>query len=80
MKKILVNASKKYEVIVEKGAIDRVGEYIKELGISGKALIVSDSNVAPLYMERVKTSLEKNGLNVFEFVFPALSDNVFIHK
>lgn len=71
MKKILVNASKKYEVIVEKGAIDRIGEYVAELGISGKALIVSDSNVAPLYMERVKASLEKIGMSVFEFVFSA---------
>ena len=31
MKKILVNASKKYEVIVEKGAIDRIGEYAKDV-------------------------------------------------
>lgn len=71
MKNILVNASKKYNVIVEKGAIDLIGEYAKGLGISGKALIVSDSNVAPLYMERVKASLEKIGIIVFKFVFPA---------
>ena len=71
MKKILVNASKKYDVIVEKGAIEHIGEYAKELGISGKALIVSDSNVAPIYMERVKKSLEKIGMRVFEFVFSA---------
>ncbi len=71
MKKILVNASKKYDVIVKKGSIDRVGEYAAELGMGGKALIVSDSNVAPLYMERVKAPLEKIGMSVFEFVFPA---------
>lgn len=71
MKKISVNASKKYDVIVEKGAIDRIGEYAKELGIKGKALIVSDSNVAPIYMERVRASLKKAGMDVFELVFPA---------
>ena len=71
MKKISVNASKKYDVIVEKGALDRIGEYAKEIGVSGKALVVSDSNVAPIYMERVKASLEKAGISVFEFVFPS---------
>jgi len=75
MRKITVNASKTYDVIIEHGAIDRIGEYAESVGISGKACIISDSNVAPLYMERVKTSLEKSGLTVCEYIFPAGEDS-----
>ena len=60
MRKITVDASKKYDVIIEKGALDKVGEYAKEAGVFGKACIISDSNVATLYLERVKISLEKS--------------------
>lgn len=71
MRKITVNASKTYDVIVERGAIERIGEYAKNAGLSGKACIIADSNVAPIYMERVKSSLENNGFTVCEYVFPA---------
>ena len=71
MRKITVNASKTYDVIVERGAIDRIGEYAVSTGINGKACIISDSNVAPLYMERVKRSLKKSGITVCEYIFPA---------
>ena len=71
MRKITVNASKSYDVIIEKGAIDRIGEYAESVGIKGKACIISDSNVAPIYMERVKNSLLKRGVSVCEYVFPA---------
>lgn len=71
MRKITVNASKKYDVIIEKGAIDKVGEYALSAGLSGKACIISDTNVAPIYMERVKKSLSEAGLGTVEYVFPA---------
>ena len=71
MRKITVNASKTYDVIIDKGLLDRVGELAKKASLSGKACIISDSNVAPLYMERVKNSLIKEGFCVCEYVFPA---------
>ena len=71
MRKITVNASKTYDVIIEKGSLDRVGEFAKEVNLSGKACIISDSNVAPLYFDRVKNSLEKSGFSVISYVFPA---------
>lgn len=71
MKRITVNASTTYDVVIEKGAIDLVGEYSAGCGLSGRACIVSDSNVAPIYMNRVKKSLEKSGFSVCEYVFPA---------
>lgn len=71
MKKITVNASKTYDVVIERGAIDFIGEYAAKSELSGKACIVSDSNVAPIYMEKVKKSLQKSGFSVCEYVFPA---------
>ncbi len=71
MMKITVDASKKYDCIIEKGALSRVGEYAKTLNLSGKACIISDTNVAPLYNERVRASLENAGFTVCEYIFPA---------
>ena len=71
MRRITVTASTTYDIVIEKGAIDRVGEYAAESGLSGKACIISDSNVTPIYMERVKNSLKKSGFSVCEYVFPA---------
>lgn len=71
MIKITVDASKKYDCIIEKGALGKVGEYVKNLGLSGKACIISDSNVAPLYSEKVRESLENAGFFVCEYIFPA---------
>ena len=71
MRKITVNASKTYDVIIERGAIDSVGSYARRAGIGGRACIISDSNVSHIYMGRVKKSLEENGFSVCQYVFPA---------
>lgn len=71
MRKITVNSSKTYDVIIERGAIDSVGSYARSAGLSGRACIISDSNVSRIYMARVKKSLEENGFSVCQYVFPA---------
>lgn len=71
MRKITVNASKTYDVVIDKGLLECVGELAKSVGLGGKACIISDSNVAPLYIEKVKSSLVKEGFWVCEYVFPA---------
>lgn len=71
MRKVTVNASKTYDIIIERGAIDLVGELAKDIIAEGKVCIVSDSNVAPLYMERVKNSFAKEGIKAISCVFPA---------
>jgi len=49
-----------------------LGEEIAELGFQGhKLCIVTDSNVAPLYLKEVKAALERKHSQVFEFVLPA---------
>ena len=69
--RITVNASKSYDVLIEKGALSRCGELMLDCFKPCTVCIVSDSNVAPLYMETVKASLANSGFGTVEFVFEA---------
>lgn len=60
-----------YTITVEPGVIDQVGEYAKSLGFHSPLAIISDDTVAPLYGERVKTSLHNAGFNADVITFPA---------
>ena len=69
---IEIKTDKPYEVIVEDGVLDRAGEKIAPLDRPGsRARIVSETNVFPIYGERLKASLEKAGIHTAEFVFEA---------
>lgn len=70
--KLDIKTAQPYSVTIENGLIDRVGETVLETRVPGaKVMVVSDSNVFPLYGERVTASLEKAGFRVSAFVFPA---------
>lgn len=71
MIKVEVKASKRYDILIEGGLIDKVGKLSSPFMKTKTAVIVTDSNVAPLYLERVKKSLENEGVNVKTFIFPA---------
>lgn len=71
MKTIRVNASKEYDVVIGKGILDSIGEKCSELFGKGRAVIVTDSNVAPLWLDKVKNNLNNAGIGTVEFVFPA---------
>ena len=53
-----------------------LAEEISRLGFAGhKLCVVTDSNVAPLYLKTVKAALEGAFDQVFEFVIPAGEQN-----
>lgn len=67
-----VKTQKPYQVTIEPGALDKVGEIAGKCKKPGtKAMLISETNVFPLYGERVKKSLEAAGFQVSEYVFPA---------
>lgn len=70
MTTVNVKASKEYPVYIDRGAIARTGEYARKHAPGHKAMLVSDSRVAPLYAESVKRSLEVAGYDVPTFIFP----------
>ncbi|MDO4383542.1 MAG: 3-dehydroquinate synthase [Eubacteriales bacterium] len=51
--------------------LDRIGTYLSDIQPSGKICVISDSNVAPLYMERCATSLESEGYETYQYILPA---------
>ena len=71
MKKIHVSTGKPYDIIIERGVLDSVGEYASKLCAAGKACVISDTNVAPLYLDRVVKSMEGAGIKTVSHVFEA---------
>ena len=71
MQTITVKASRTYQVHIGTGLLDRAGELSAPLFSGRRAVIVSDSNVWPLYGARVLSSLERAGFQAEPFVFPA---------
>ena len=75
MIKIAGSASRKYNVIMDRGALGRAGELFADAGISGgrkKLCIVTDRNVAPLYGTEdgeLWRSLTDAGFELYRFVF-----------
>lgn len=60
-----------YDIVIE-SSFERLGEELSALGVNGKKLcIVTDSTVAPLYMEQVREQLLIWCAQVDVFTFPA---------
>lgn len=51
-----------YDIIIDNGVLDNAGSYIKELGYNGKCVVVTNPTVGGLYYERLKKTLNHNGL------------------
>jgi len=60
-----------YNAHVGVNILDEVGRIAKESAGGSACAVISDSNVAPLYGERVRESLEKAGYETYEIVFGA---------
>lgn len=72
MKKIHINASKSYDVLVGYNLFDNIGEQLFQvLKKTCKISIISDSNVFPLYGEIVTRSLKAYNFEVKTYIFPA---------
>ncbi len=63
--------ARSYDVHVANGNLDSVGYAVTRLRLNGRAALISDSNVCPLYAERVRRSLEDAGYAVSLHVFEA---------
>lgn len=74
MTTVTVRVSRPYEVTIGRGLLDTVGRQAAGQWKGRSAAVVSDSTVAPLYLNRVKDSLERAGFRVHSFVFPAGED------
>ncbi len=71
METILVSASKEYEVIIGKDILPSLGGRCASVFGKSRAVIVTDSNVAPLWLEKTEKSLGEAGIETLSFVFKA---------
>lgn len=62
---------REYDIICERGALDRVGGLVRPLLRGKLAAIVTDSNVEPLYASRVARSLHLAGFQAAILEIPA---------
>jgi len=72
MNTVSVNlGSRSYQILLAPGLLAEAGSRIKAAGLSGRAAIITDSHVAPLYLEQVETSLAEAGYETTSHLFPA---------
>ncbi len=71
MSTIQVNlGARSYPIEVERELIDRAGEYFLQAFGPCVAAVVTDDHVAPLYLERVMTSLAQAGIRAVSITLP----------
>lgn len=51
-------AERSYDILVEDALLEKTGELIAEVGLAGKAAVITDSNVGAYYAERVLEKLK----------------------
>lgn len=71
MTTVEVTASRSYRVEIGHSLLSSLGRHVEALGSVQKALIVSDSNVWPLYGEQVQASLTRSGIETVSFLIAA---------
>jgi 3-dehydroquinate synthase len=60
-----------YDILIGPGLIEDAGQAILPLLESKRVFIVSDANVAPLYLQPLASSLAKAGISTFSHVLPS---------
>ena len=71
MRSIHVAASREYDVHIGPGLLDELGSRAADVLRGRNAVIVTDSNVEPLYLDRALTSMRAAGFNAEGYVIPA---------
>ncbi|MEW6235211.1 MAG: 3-dehydroquinate synthase [Candidatus Omnitrophota bacterium] len=60
-----------YGIVVGCGLLDETGAFVRRAGFHSPIPVITDSNVGPIYAERVRTSLEREGFHAAVLTFPA---------
>lgn len=71
MKKLRVNVGAGYDIFIEKGLLSSCGEFIKNVTDAKKVCVISDTNIFPIYGDKVCQSIEEQGFEVLTYVFEA---------
>ena len=74
--KVVVNipGEAAYDVRIGAGVLDRLGDHLREVPATASAmrvLVVTDANVAPLYLKRARDAVSRAGYRVSDISIPA---------
>lgn len=75
MRKVPVRTRPAYDVFIGAGLLERCGTMLREIIGNCRVAVISDSTVAPLYLDMVRRSLEAAGFGVSAYVFSAGEEN-----
>ncbi len=71
MKQLRVDlAERSYDILIHRGILGDVGQRVKTM-TAGRTLVITDSNVGPIYAPRVLSSLEQAGITARLLTLPA---------
>lgn len=71
MKTVKVSTGRPYDILIERGLMNKCGELVRSVTKAQKAVVVTDTNVEKFYAEKVVNSLKENDFDVELFVFEA---------
>ena len=71
MYKVHLDVSKSYDIFIGSGLIEKAGAFLSGIFPRCRIAVITDSNVYPLYAEKLGKSLTENGYEYDTFVFPA---------
>ena len=60
-----------YDILIGYGLEKELQAFVQGAGFSKQAMLVTDSNVGPLYGEKIRAILEAGGLHVSVVTIPA---------
>lgn len=72
MKKLTVNtASATYDILIQRGILKNAKDYISDVVSAKRLMIVTDTNVAPLYLDTLKNAFLHSGYEIYTHIFCA---------
>lgn len=71
MKRLTLHTAKSYDILIGPGLLRSAGPLIREVTSACRAVVVTDSNVGPLYAQKVSGSLKDAGFETDVCTFPA---------
>lgn len=62
---------KQSEILIENGAINEAGRLLSQITKGKRCAIISDTNVAPLYLDKLVSILQSSGFSPISYIVPA---------
>ena len=64
MQKITVHTGRPYDILIDDGLLEQAGDLVRRVSGAKRICLISDSNVYPLYGNRVVQALESADANI----------------